>query len=129
MPGKRTAPKNVDQYIAGFPPDVQAILQRIRRTIRSTVPAAQEAISYQIPAFTLDGKYLIYFAGFRGHVSVYPAPRGAREFKKELAAYRGGKGTVRFPLDKPLPVGLIRRIVKFRMKERLKKGEARPRKK
>lgn len=129
MRGKRTAPKSVDQYIAGFPPGVQAILQRIRRTIRSTAPAAQEAISYQIPAFTLDGKYLIYFAGFRDHVSVYPAPRGAREFQKELAAYRGGKGTVRFPLDKPLPVGLIRRIVKFRMKERLKKGEARPRKK
>jgi len=113
----RTAPKNIDKYIAGFPQDVQAILEKTRRTIRKAAPGAEEKISYQIPTFTLKGDYLIYFAAYKKHVALYPAPRGIAKFKKELSAYEGGKGTVRFPLDKPIPFDLIRRIVKFKVKE------------
>ena len=121
---KRTAPQNIDGYIAGFPEDVQQRLKKIRAAIKKAAPKAQEKISYQIPAFILDGKYLIYFAGFKNHISVYPAPRGSEEFKEELSAYGGGKGTVQFPLDKPVPYGLISRIVKFRIKDNLEKAKA-----
>lgn len=112
----RKASKDIDEYIAGFPSDVQQILEKIRMTIRKAAPKAAEKISYQIPSFTLKGKYLIYFAAYKKHIALYPAPRGSEEFKKELSAYEGGKGTVRFPFDKPIPFGLIRRIVKFRVK-------------
>lgn len=111
----RSAPKTIDEYNDGFPDDVQKILQKIRATIRKAAPKAEETISYAIPTYKLDGKPLIYFAAFKKHVSVYPAPRGAAEFKEELKAYAGGKGTVQFPLDAPIPYELIRRIVKFRM--------------
>ena len=114
---RRATPENVDSYIAGFPAAVQKILQRMRATIKKAAPDAEETISYQIPAFTLRGRYLVYFAGFKNHVSLYPAPRGVERFKKELSAYEGGKGTVRFPLDEPVPFGLIGRIVKFKVKE------------
>lgn len=107
-------PTDIDAYIGSFSPDVQKILKRIRAAIRKAAPKAVESISYQIPTYKLDGKVLIYFAGFARHVSVYPAPREAKEFKKELAAYKGGKGTVQFPLDKPIDHDLITRIVKFR---------------
>ncbi|HJQ38543.1 MAG TPA: DUF1801 domain-containing protein [Thermoanaerobaculia bacterium] len=111
----KSAPKNIDEYIDGFPAEVQKVLQKIRMTIRKTAPKAEEAISYAIPTYKLDGKPLIYFAAFKKHVSVYPAPRGAKEFQEELKIYAGGKGTVQFPLDAPIPHELIRRIVKFRM--------------
>jgi uncharacterized protein YdhG (YjbR/CyaY superfamily) len=114
---KRTAPDSVDDYIAGFPADTQKVLEKIRKTIRKATPKAEESISYQIPAYKLDGKVLIYFAGFEKHVSVYPAPREAKEFKKELAAYRGGKGTVQFPLDKKIDYDLITRIVKYKLQK------------
>ena len=114
---ERTKPANTDQYIAGFPDMVQSLLNQIRAIIRKTAPEAEEAISYGIPAFQYKGHYLIYFAGFKNHVSVYPAPRENVEFKELFATYKGGKGTVQFPLDKPLPVELIAKIVKFRMKE------------
>lgn len=114
---KRTVAKDIDEYVAGFPEDVQKILKKIRTTIRKAAPKAEEKISYGIPTFTLNDRYLIYFAGFKNHVSVYPAPRGSAEFKKELAGYKGGKGTVQFPLDKPIPYELITRIVKFRIRE------------
>ena len=107
------APKDVDSYIAGFPKDVQERLQQIRMTIRKAAPKAVEAIKYQIPAFVLNGKNLIYFAGYKEHIGVYPVPRGA----EELAAYRTGKGTLRFPLDRPTPLRLLTRVVKLRMKE------------
>ncbi len=113
---KRTAPDSVEDYIAGFPADVQKVLNKIRSTIRKAAPKSAESISYQIPAYKLDGKVLIYFAGFAKHVSVYPAPREAKGFKKELASYKGGKGTIQFPLDKKVDFDLIARIVKFRMK-------------
>ena len=121
---KRTAAKDIDEYIAGFPDDVQKILKKIRSTIRKAAPGAKETISYAIPTFTLNGRYLIYFAAFKKHVSIYPAPRGSEEFKKELTAYEGGKGTVQFPLDKPIPFDLITRIVKFKVKESLEKAQA-----
>lgn len=105
---------NVDEYISRFPSDVQKTLEKIRTTIRKAAPKAEETISYQIPAYKLNGKMLIFFAGFQKHVSVYPAPRGAVEFKEELARYKGGKGTVQCPLDKPIPYDMITRIVKFR---------------
>lgn len=114
---KRTVAKDIDEYVAGFPEDVQKILKKIRTTIRKAAPKAEEKISYGIPTFTLNDRYLIYFAGFKNHVSVYPAPRGSAEFKEELAGYKGGKGTVQFPLDKPIPYELITRIVKFRIRE------------
>ncbi len=110
------APKNIDEYIAKFPEDVQKVLQRIRATIQKAAPDAQEAIKYQIPTFTLNGN-LIHFAAYKNHIGLYPAPRGTEEFKKELANYEGGKGTVQFPLNKPIPYELITRIVKFRVKQ------------
>ena len=111
---KRNAAKNVDEYIDSFPPDVQKILKKIRSTIKKAAPKAEERISYGIAGYFQNGT-LIFFAGFKNHVSVYPAPRAEREFKKELSAYKGGKGTVQFPLDRPVPYDLITRIVRFRL--------------
>jgi uncharacterized protein YdhG (YjbR/CyaY superfamily) len=124
MTAKRKAPRDVDEYISGFPKDVQKKLEQIRATIRKAVPHADETISYQIPTFTLNGN-LIYFAAYEKHISVYPAPRESPEFKAELADYAGGKGTVQFPLDRPIPFDLITRIVKFRVKANLAKTAAR----
>jgi uncharacterized protein YdhG (YjbR/CyaY superfamily) len=107
--------RNIDEYIAGFPEEVRARLERIRTTIRKAAPQAEEAIRYGIPTFRWNGN-LIHFAAFTNHIGMYPAPRGAASFRKELSAYGGGKGTVRFPMDEPIPDALIRRIVKFRMK-------------
>ena len=112
---KRSAFRTVDEYLKTFPPAVRTILEKIRKTIMSAAPGAEETISYGIPGYKYHGM-LIYFAGFKNHVSVYPAPRSAEEFKKELATYEGGKGTVQFPLGKPVPLDLVRRIVRFRMK-------------
>lgn len=119
----RRTPRDIDDYIAGFPGDVQKVLQKIRMTIRRAAPDAKEKISYQIPTFTLNGN-LIHFAAFKKHIGVYPAPRGSAEFKKELSRYEGGKGTVQFPLDKPIPFDLITRIVKFRVKENRQRAAA-----
>lgn len=129
MRTNQTAPKDIDEYIAGFPNDVQEILEKIRMTIRKAAPDAEETISYQIPTFTLKGRYLVYFAAYQKHIGLYPAPRGVGKFKEELSVYEGGKGTVRFPLDKPIPFGLISRIVKFRVKENLARAEAKGKKK
>lgn len=113
------APAGIDEYIAGFPGEVQDVLRQIRATIREEVPEAEEAISYQIPTFRLQGAYLIYFAGFKKHVSVYPAPVEHPEFAEEMAVYGSGRGTAKFPLGKPLPLDFIRRIVHFRTRETL----------
>jgi uncharacterized protein YdhG (YjbR/CyaY superfamily) len=127
---KRTSqpPATIDAYIAAFPEDVQAILQKIRKTIQKAAPHAKEKISYLIPTFALDGN-LIYFAAFKKHIGIYPAPRGDDEFKDELSKYAGGKGTVQFPLDKPIPYGLITRMVKFRMKKNEERAQARAKRK
>ena len=121
-------PKNIDEYIAGFPTDLQKILEKVRTTIKKAAPDAEETISYQIPTFNLKGRYLIYFAAYKKHIGLYPAPRGVEKFKKELSRYEGGKGTVRFPLDKPIPFSLISRIVKFRIKENQELQQQRERK-
>ena len=129
MRTNQTAPKNIDEYIAGFPNDVQEILEKIRMTIRKAAPDAEETISYQIPTFTLKGKYLVYFAAYKKHIGLYPAPRGIEKFKNELSVYEGAKGSVKFPLDKPIPFDLISKIVKFRVKENLERAEAKGKKK
>lgn len=117
-------PKNTDEHILSFPPATQKILQQIRATIKKVAPKAEEALSYGIPVVNLNDSYLIYFAGYKDHVSIYPAPRGKDEFKKVLSAYKGGKGTVQFPLDKPIPLNLITKIVKFRIKANSSKKAA-----
>jgi uncharacterized protein YdhG (YjbR/CyaY superfamily) len=124
MAMSRTIAKDMDDYIGGFPKEVQALLQQVRHTIKKAAPGVEERISYGIPAFNLNNRYLIYFAGFKNHISVYPAPRESKEFKEKLAKYKGGKGTVQFPLDKPLPTGLITEIVKFRVKQNKEKSES-----
>ncbi len=121
-------PKTIDEYIAGFPDDVQQILQKIRVTIRDVAPDAEETIKYQIPTFTLKGN-LVHFAAFKKHIGFYPTPTGTEAFQKELSVYKGGKGSVQFPLDEPIPFDLIRRIVEFRVQENLEKAEARRKKK
>jgi uncharacterized protein YdhG (YjbR/CyaY superfamily) len=114
----KTKFNSVDEYIATFPEDVQAILQRVRRTIRKAVPTADETISYDIPTYKVRGARVIYFAGWKEHYSVYPAGSVlVKAFRKELAPYKINKGTIRFPLDKPVPVKLIDGIAKFRAKE------------
>ncbi|MGH7196308.1 MAG: iron chaperone [Candidatus Saccharimonadales bacterium] len=111
--------KNIDEYIQNFPPSTQEILQKIRRVMHGVVPEAEEVISYGIPTFKLKGKPVAYFAGYEKHVSVYPVPAGDEVFQKEIAPYRKGKGTLQFPLDKPIPYDLIEKVVKLLLKERL----------
>ena len=125
---KQTGPKNIDEYIADFPPDVQAILQKVRQTIRRAAPGAEETMKYRMPTFMLNGN-LVYFAGFKNHIGFYPVPTGIEKFKKELAAYKQGKGSIQFPLDQPIPYGLISKIVKFRVKENLARVRAKQKKK
>lgn len=127
MRTKRSAPQTIDEYIAGFPPAVQKILQKIRRTVRKAAPDAEETIKYQMPTFTLKGN-LVHFAAFQKHIGFYPAPTGIEEFKQELSVYEGGRGSVRFPLDQPIPFDLIRRIVRFRVKENLERAKAKGKK-
>ena len=121
MDTEKTAPTTIDAYIAGFPPDVQNILQKIRQTIHKAVPEAQEKISYGMPTFTLKGN-LVHFGAFKTHIGFYPTPSGIENFKDELAVYKGAKGSVQFPLDEPLPLDLVRRIVEFRVEENLAKA-------
>jgi uncharacterized protein YdhG (YjbR/CyaY superfamily) len=119
----RTGFTSVDEYIAAHPDEVQAVLQRVRGIIRKAVPAAEEMISYQIPAYKLPGGALLWFAGWKQHFSLYPATRRVvAEFKSELAPYKVSKGTIRFPLSQPVPVKLIERIARFRAKEVAKGG-------
>jgi uncharacterized protein YdhG (YjbR/CyaY superfamily) len=113
-------PRNIDEYIAGFPKDIQRLLEQMRLTIKKAAPAAEETIKYAMPTFTLHGN-LVHFAAFKNHIGFYPVPTGIEAFKKELAAYKGGKGSVQFPIDKPLPLGLVAKIAKFRVIENTKK--------
>jgi len=125
MESRSKPPRSIDEYIAGFPDEVQGLLQEVRGVIRETAPEAEETISYGIPTFTLNGRYLIYFAAYKTHLSLYPAPVGVQEFEADMAAYRSGRGTLRFPYDRPVPFELIRRIVKFRVKEsKVRAGKA-----
>jgi len=108
--------KNIDEYIAGFPEDIQAILQSLRRVIHEAAPEAEETISYSLPAFKQDG-ILVYFTAFKDHIGFFPTSSGVSAFSKELSPYDTSKGTIRFPLDEPIPVNLIKKIVKFRVRE------------
>jgi uncharacterized protein YdhG (YjbR/CyaY superfamily) len=117
---------SIDEYIAAFPEEIQAILQEIRETIKAAAPDAEEKISYQMPAFALKGN-LVYFGAFKDHIGFYPTPSGTEAFKEEIARYQGGKGSIRFPLDEPMPLDLISRIVKMRVAENLKKAEVKSR--
>lgn len=127
MKTDQTTPKTIDEYIAGFPPDVQEILQKVRMTIREAAPGAQETIKYQMPTFTLKGN-LVHFGAFKKHIGFYPVPTGIEAFKDELAGYVGGKGSAQFPLDQPIPYDLISRIVAFRVKENLQKADSKRKK-
>jgi uncharacterized protein YdhG (YjbR/CyaY superfamily) len=113
----RSAIGDVDKYIAGFPPKAQAILKKIRLTIRKAAPKAEEKISYGMPAFFLGGRVLIYFAAFKGHIGIYPPVRGDEKLNIALAPYRGDKGNLRFPLSESIPYALIGRVAKLRVKQ------------
>jgi len=127
MPISPALPKNIDEYIAGFSPEVGKILEKIRRTIRRAAPGAEEIISYRMPAFRLNG-ILVYFAAFKKHIGMYPPVRGDARLMKALARYSGEKGNLRFPLDEKIPYELIARIVELRLKQNLAKTAARGRK-
>ncbi|MEJ2638113.1 MAG: DUF1801 domain-containing protein [Desulfosarcinaceae bacterium] len=114
MPGG--SPSTIDEYIAGFPIDVQEILETIRNTIKKAVPDAEEAIKYQIPTFVLNGN-LVHFAAFKNHIGFYPTPSGIEAFSQELSRYKSARGSVQFPINEPMPLSLIDRMVRFRVKE------------
>lgn len=117
------APTTTDGYIAGFPDDIQLILNQVRAIIKQAAPEAEESISYGMPAYKLNGKPLVYFAGFKNHIGFYATPSGHTEFAKELSKYKQGKGSVQFPLDQAIPYELIAQIVAFRVSENLEKGK------
>jgi uncharacterized protein YdhG (YjbR/CyaY superfamily) len=112
----------VDKYISSFPEDVQEKLQTIRRTILAEIPDAEEKLGYGIPTYKLNGRNIVHFGGFKNHVGFYPTPSGLTTFADELEKYKVSKGTAQFPHDKPLPLGLVRKIVKFRVKEEKEKS-------
>ena len=115
MNSSKAPVETIDAYIAGFPKEVQPILQEVRRTIAKAAPAAQEAISYRIPTFKLNGSYLIYFAGFKTHIGIYPVHADSAEFEPSLTQYASGKATLKFPLDQPIPFDLISKVVKAKV--------------
>ena len=112
--------KTIDEYISSFPIEVQKILNKIKQTIKKLVPTAEEAISYGIPTFKLNGN-LVHFAAFKNHIGFYPGPSGLQAFQKEISKYKNAKGSVQFPLGQPIPFDLIEKIVNYRVKENLKK--------
>jgi uncharacterized protein YdhG (YjbR/CyaY superfamily) len=122
MAGSKSGFNSIDEYVATFPADVQKILEEVRATIKAAAPEAEEKISYQMPTFTLNGGNLVHFAAFKKHIGFYPTPNGIEAFQKELSVYTGAKGSTQFPLDKPMPLKLIRKIVKFRVAESSKKA-------
>ena len=127
MKTEPTIHETIDDYIADFPPDVQVILQKLRATIKKAAPAAEEAMKYRLPTFVLNGN-LVHFGAFKKHIGFYATPTGNEKFRKELSVYEGAKGSVQFPLDKPIPYDLVSRMVKFRVKENLEKAAAKRKK-
>ena len=107
---------NVDEYISGFPPETQAVLQKVRAAIKKAAPKAEEIISYNMPAYKQNGM-LVFFAGYKTHIGFYPTAAGIAAFKKEISDYKNAKGSVQFPLDKPMPLKLVADIVKFKIKD------------
>jgi len=127
MTENQTKPLTIAEYIAGFPEDVQVILENIRQTIRAVAPEARETISYGIPTFVHYGN-LVHFAAFKRHIGFYPGSSGIAHFKDEIAAYKNAKGSVQFPIDQPIPYDLIRRMTAFRVQENLAKSNMKKRK-
>ncbi len=114
-------PKSTDEYISNFPKEIQIVLQEVRKTIKNVAPKADESISYGMPAYKLNGKVLVYYAGYKNHIGFYATPTGHAEFTEELAKYKQGRGSIQFPINEPMPLDLITKIVKFRISEVLKK--------
>ena len=127
MANTQSTSDQIDDYIAQFPPEVQEMLQELRATIQTAAPEATEAISYQMPTFKLYGN-LVHFAAYKNHIGFYPVPTGIAAFQEELSVYKQGKGSVQFPLNQPLPLDLIRRIVRFRVAENMEKAAAKAKK-
>jgi uncharacterized protein YdhG (YjbR/CyaY superfamily) len=127
MKSKMLPAKNVDEYIAGFPPDVIIKLQKLRDIIKKAAPGADELISYGMPGYKYHG-VLVYFAAYKNHIGFYATPNGHAAFKKELSVYKEGKGSVQFPLDQPLPISLLTKIAKYRVKENLEKEKVKKKK-
>jgi uncharacterized protein YdhG (YjbR/CyaY superfamily) len=121
MKTDQTIPKTIDDYIAGYPPEVRVILEKLRATIRKAAPGAEEAIKYRLPTFVLHGN-LVHFGAFKKHIGFYATPTGNKQFQEQLAAYKGAKGSVQFPLDKPIPYALVSKMVKFRVQENLERS-------
>jgi uncharacterized protein YdhG (YjbR/CyaY superfamily) len=121
----RATARTIDDYIAGCPPDVQELLQHVRNTIKAAAPEATETMSYGLPTFDLGGRHLVHFAAFKNHIGLYPTPSGIEAFEEELRPYKSGRGSVQFPLDRPLPLDLIARIVEFRVLETTRTGAKR----
>ena len=128
METNKKNPQNIDEYIANFPQEIQEILQELRATIHGAAPDAEEVISYQMPTLRLKGN-LVHFAAYKNHIGFYPTPSGIENFKEELSAYEGAKGSVKFPINQPLPLDTITKIVKFRAKENLEKAASKKKKK
>ena len=121
----RTKASSIDEYIADFPEATRKALEQVRAAIRKAAPAATETISYKIPAYRLNNTYLIYFAGYKNHIGIYPAPVEDENFKKAFSKYKTGRGSVQFPLSEPMPIALITKIVKFRIRKTEEKNSAR----
>ncbi|MBN3522687.1 iron chaperone [Paenibacillus apiarius] len=128
MEGNKITYESIDDYISQFPPKVQAILETLRKVIKESAPDAKEKISYQMPTFVLHGN-LVHFAAYKYHIGFYPAPSGIHAFNDELAEYKGAKGSIQFPIDKPLPYELINKIVQFRVAENIQKAAGKLKKK
>jgi len=124
MNSKASKPATIDEYIAGFPAEIQAILQNIRAVVKKAAPGAEEAIKYQMPTFIQHGN-LIHFGAYKKHIGMYPMPAGDEKFNRALAPYAGDKGTMRFPLDEPIPYPLLARVIKARLKKNVARAEAR----
>jgi len=122
MESKKNTVNSIDEYIAKFPEEVQRILNELRAVIKESAPDAEERISYQMPTFALKGN-LVHFAAHKNHIGFYPTPTGIQAFKEELSIYEGAKGSIKFPIDRPLPLELISKIVKFRVTENLKNAK------
>lgn len=116
-PGAKAPPQDIDEYIADFPDKVQAILRKVRATIAAAAPEATESISYQMPTFNLNGRYLVYFGAYNKHIGIYPVATAHPELKEALLPYASGKGSARFPLNKSIPYGLITKIVELKVRE------------
>lgn len=121
MKANKKTPEDVDQYIAGFPKEVQIVLENLRTTIKNAAPEAEETINYGVPTYRLNGN-LVHFGGYTKHIGFYPTPSGIQKFADELSGFETSKGSVKFPLDKPVPFDLVAKIVAFRVKENLNKS-------